>query len=40
MDLKGRNFLKLIDYSAEEILYLVDLAGKLKEEKKGLRIRI
>ena len=34
MDLKGRNFLKLIDYSAEEILYLVDLAGKLKEEKK------
>ena len=35
MDLKGRNFLKLIDYSAEEILYLVDLAGK-----QGFRIRI
>ena len=34
MDLKGRNFLKLKDYSAEEILYLIDLAEKLKKEKR------
>lgn len=34
MNLKGRHFLKLLDYSPEEILYLVDLAGKLKKEKK------
>ena len=35
MDLKGRNFLTLKDYSKEEILYLIDLAAKLKEMKKG-----
>ncbi len=34
MTLKGRNFLKLIDFSAEEILYLVDLAAELKQQKK------
>ncbi len=34
MNLKNRNFLKLLDYSQEEILYLIDLAEKLKEEKK------
>lgn len=34
MDLKGRDFLKLLDYSAEEILYLLDLAADLKEKKK------
>ncbi|MCU6761910.1 Ornithine carbamoyltransferase [uncultured Roseburia sp.] len=34
MNLKGRNFLKLKDFSSEEILYLVDLAAKLKAEKK------
>ena len=34
MDLKGRNFLKLMDYTPEEILYLVDLAADLKEKKK------
>lgn len=34
MDLKGRDFLKLLDYSAEEILYLLDLAAELKEKKK------
>ena len=27
MDLKGRSFLKLLDFSPEEILYLVDLAA-------------
>lgn len=38
MNLKGRSFLTLIDYSAEEILYLVDLAAKLKAKKKaGIR---
>lgn len=35
MDLKGRDFLKLLDYSSEEVLYLIDLAAKLKEEKKA-----
>ncbi len=34
MNLKGRDFLKLLDYSAEEILYLLDLAAELKEKKK------
>ncbi len=34
MNLKGRSFLKLLDYTPEEILYLVDLAAELKEKKK------
>ena len=34
MDLKGRDFLTLLDYSEEEILYLLDLAERLKAEKK------
>lgn len=34
MDLKGRNFLKLLDYTPEEILYLIDLAADLKQKKK------
>lgn len=34
MDLKGRDFLKLLDYSAEEIMYLLDLAAELKDRKK------
>ena len=34
MDLKGRDFLKLLDFSGEEILYLLDLAAELKEKKK------
>ncbi len=34
MDLKGRHFLKLKDYTPEEILYLIDLASELKERKK------
>ncbi len=33
MNLKGRSFLKLLDYTPEEILYLLDLAAKLKEMK-------
>ena len=34
MNLKGRSFLKLMDYTPEEILYLVNLASELKEKKK------
>ncbi len=34
MDLKGRSFLKLLDFSPEEILYLVDFAAELKDKKK------
>ena len=35
VNLKGRSFLTLKDYSAEEILYLLDLAAELKEKKKA-----
>ena len=35
IDLKGRDFLKLLDYSKEEILYLLGLAKALKEKKKN-----
>ena len=34
MNLKGRDFLKLLDYTPEEIQYLVDLAAELKDKKK------
>ena len=34
MNLKGRDFLKLLDYSSEEIRYLLDTAKKFKELKK------
>ena len=34
IDLKGRDFLKLLDFTAEEITYLLDLAADLKEKKK------
>ena len=34
MDFKGRHFLKLLDYTPEEILYLLDLAAELKDKKK------
>lgn len=34
MNLRGRSFLKLLDFTPEEILYLVDLAAELKEKKK------
>src|SRR3954463_4369812 len=33
-DLRGKNFLKLADYSPEEITYLIDLAAELKATKK------
>ncbi len=34
MNLKGRSFLKLLDFTPEEIGYLIDLAGELKDKKK------
>ncbi len=35
INLSGRDFLKLLDYSKEEILYLLGLAKVLKEKKKN-----
>ena len=35
MDLKGRNFLKLLDFTPEEIRGLVDLSAELKAKKKA-----
>ena len=34
MDLKGRDFLKLLDFTPDEIVYLIDLAAELKDKKK------
>ena len=34
MNLQGRDFLKLLDYTPEEIMYLIDLAAELKDQKK------
>ena len=34
MNLSGRNFLKLMDFSPEEITYLIELSAELKEKKK------
>ena len=34
MNLKGRNFLTLKDFTKEEILYLLDLSAELKDKKK------
>ena len=33
MDLKGRNFLTLKDFTPKEIIYLLDLASDLKKKK-------
>ena len=35
MSLKGRNFLKLLDFTPDEINELLDLAVELKEKKKS-----
>ncbi|MBQ4322948.1 MAG: ornithine carbamoyltransferase [Clostridia bacterium] len=41
MNLKGRDFLKLLDYTPEEISYLIDRAAELKAQKKaGIAHRI
>ncbi|MCR5054190.1 MAG: ornithine carbamoyltransferase [Lachnospiraceae bacterium] len=34
MSLKGRNFLKMMDFTAEEIQELIDLSAELKDKKK------
>lgn len=34
MNLRGRSFLTLLDYSPEEIRYLLDLSHQLKREKR------
>jgi len=34
MNLKGKSFLKLLDFSPEEIHYLIDYAAELKKQKK------
>ncbi len=38
MNLKGRSFITLLDFTNEEITYLIDLAGRLKEEKRAGKI--
>jgi ornithine carbamoyltransferase len=35
VNLKGRHFLKLLDFSADEIRYMLDLAADLKAQKKA-----
>lgn len=35
MNLKGRHFLKLLDFTSEEINYLLDLSAELKSKKKN-----
>ena len=35
MNLTGRNFLTLLDYTPEEIRYLLDLSKDLKNKKKN-----
>ncbi len=35
MNLKGRDFLKLLDFTSEEIEYLINLAAELKAKKKA-----
>ena len=35
MDLRGRDFLKLLDFTPEEITYLLDLAVDLKDKKRN-----
>ena len=35
MNLKGKNFLKLLDFTPEEIGGLLDLAAELKAKKKA-----
>ena len=35
IDLKGRHFLKLLDFSRDEIRYLLDLSADLKAQKRA-----
>ena len=34
VNLRGRNFLKLLDFTPEEIRYLIDLSKNLKDLKR------
>ena len=34
-NIRGRNYLKLLDYSAKEIRYLLDLAKNFKDMKRA-----
>lgn len=34
MNLKGRSFLKLLDFTPDEIIYMIDTAAELKDKKK------
>ena len=36
MNLKGRDYLKLLDFTSEEIDYLINLAADLKKKKKTI----
>ena len=36
MNLKGKSFLKLLDFTPEEIEYLLDLAAKLRSDNENL----
>ena len=40
MDLKGRNFLTLKDFTPEEITYLLDLSAELKAKKGKKEFRL
>ena len=35
MNLKNRNFLKLLDFTPEEVMYFIDHAAELKAMKKA-----
>ena len=35
VDLKGRSFLTIMDFTPEEVRYMLDLAKKLKAQKKA-----
>ncbi len=35
MNLKGRDYLKLLDFTPEEIEYLINLSADLKKKKKA-----
>ena len=35
MNLKGRSFLRILDFTPEELTYLLDFSAELKAEKKA-----
>ena len=39
MNLKNRSFLKLLDFTTDEINYLLDLSIKLKADKKNDKLK-